>query len=90
MKSIRCKRIAALILAVLLAAAQADVQAELQQEREEQEELDDTTEFAVDEQPKTIEPEELSDEEADADMDKTTVHHIEFGNLQFGRDYEIK
>jgi len=71
----------------LLAAAQADVKAEL-----EREEMEDTTEFAVDAQPAAIEPEEESDvEETESDdLDKTTVHHIDFGNLQFGRDYEIK
>lgn len=71
----------------LLAAAQADVKAEL-----EREEMEDTTEFAVDAQPAAIEPEEESDAEENepADLDKTSVHHIDFGNLQFGRDYEIK
>ena len=66
----------------LLAAAQADVKAEL-----EREELENTTEFAVDAQPAAIEPEE--EEESD-DLEKTAVHHIDFGDLQFGRDYEIK
>lgn len=64
----------------LLAAAQADVQAELA--REEQE---DTTEFALDVQPADIEPEEEA-----AELEKTAVHHLNFGDLQFGRDYEIK
>ena len=66
----------------LLAAAQADVKAEL-----EREELENTTEFAVDVEPEAIEPE--GQEEQD-DLEKTAVHHIDFGNLQFGRDYEIK
>ena len=71
----------------LLAAAQADVQAEL-----EREELENTTEFAVDVEPAGFEAEEESsvEEEEPADLDKTAVHHIDFGNLQFGRDYEIK
>ncbi|MBE6973078.1 MAG: DivIVA domain-containing protein [Ruminococcaceae bacterium] len=71
----------------LLAAAQADVKAEL-----EREELDDTTEFAVDAESAPFESEEEAAVEEDdpADLDKTTVHHIDFGNLQFGRDYEIK
>ena len=69
----------------LLAAAQADVQAELA--REEHDEQEDTTEFAVDVQPANIEPE---DEEDDTDLEKTAVHHLDFGELQFGRDYEIK
>ena len=70
----------------LRAAAQADVKAEL-----EREELDDTTEFAVDAESAPFESEEAAVEEDDpADLDKTTVHHIDFGNLQFGRDYEIK
>ena len=76
----------------LLAAAQADVQAELEQEREsqeDQEELEDTTEFAVDVQPKSLETEDEPEEEP-SDLEKTAVHHIDFGNLQFGRDYEIK
>ena len=68
----------------LLAAAQADVKAELEQERDEQE---DTTEFAVDVQPANLEPD---DEDDDADLEKTAVHHLDFGDLQFGRDYEIK
>ena len=68
----------------LLAAAQADVKAEL-----EREELENTTEFAVDAQPAAIEPEEKPEEESD-DLEKTAVHHIDFGDLQFGRDYEIK
>ena len=67
----------------LLAAAQADVKAEL-----EREEMDDTTEFAVDAPAEPIEAEEEPDD-AD-DLGKTAVHHIDFGNLQFGRDYEIK
>ncbi len=71
----------------LLAAAQADVKAEL-----EREELENTTEFAVDVQPEAIEPEEVTEEpvEEQDDLEKTAVHHIDFGNLQFGRDYEIK
>ena len=69
----------------LLAAAQADVKAELEQEREEKE---DTTEFAVDFPAPRIETEEQEDEEAD--LEKTAVHHLDFGDLQFGRDYEIK
>ena len=68
----------------LLAAAQADVRAELA--REEQE---DTTEFALDVEPAVIEPEEDQPEE-EADLEKTAVHHLNFGDLQFGRDYEIK
>ena len=67
----------------LLAAAQADVKAEL-----EREELENTTEFAVDVEPAAIEPEEEPEEQDD--LEKTAVHHIDFGNLQFGRDYEIK
>lgn len=69
----------------LLAAAQADVKAELEQEREEQE---DTTEFAVDFSAASIEPEEQEDDEDD--LEKTAVHHLDFGDLQFGKDYEIK
>lgn len=68
----------------LLAAAQADVRAELA--REEQE---DTTEFALDVEPAVIEPEEDRSEE-EADLEKTAVHHLNFGDLQFGKDYEIK
>ena len=69
----------------LLAAAQADVKAELEQEREEKE---DTTEFAVDFPTPRIEAEEQEDEETD--LEKTAVHHLDFGDLQFGKDYEIK
>ena len=67
----------------LLAAAQADVKAEL-----EREELENTTEFAVDAETAAIEPGEEPEE--DNNLEKTAVHHIDFGNLQFGRDYEIK
>ena len=71
----------------LLAAAQADVQAEL-----EREEMENTTEFAVDAEPAAFEPEEnlFAKDEEPADLEKTNVHHIDFGDLQFGRDYEIK
>jgi len=70
----------------LLAAAQADVKAEL-----EREEMEDTTEFSVDMEPAGFEPEdEAPAEEDSADLAKTAVHHIDFGNLQFGKDYEIK
>ena len=74
----------------LLAAAQADVQAELA--REEQAEKEDTTEFALDLQPANIEPEQAVDlfGEPEDDLQKTAVHHIDFGDLQFGKDYEIK
>ena len=68
----------------LLAAAQADVRAELAREERE-----DTTEFALDIQPALIEPEEDEPEE-EADLEKTAVHHLNFGELQFGKDYEIK
>ena len=68
----------------LLAAAQADVQAELARE-----EMEDTTEFSVDAQSEGIEPEEKPAEEQD-DLEKTAIHHFDFGNLQFGKDYEIK
>ena len=67
----------------LLVAAQADVKAEL-----EREELEDTTEFAVDAQPQSIKEEDMPEEQDD--LEKTAVHHIDFGNLQFGKDYEIK
>lgn len=67
----------------LLAAAQADVKAEL-----EREELENTTEFAVDAEPANFEPEE--EQEDEPDLEKTAVHHLDFGELQFGRDYEIK
>lgn len=70
----------------LLAAAQADVQAELEQEREE---LENTTEFALDTEPAAIEPEDDPEQDS-ADLEKTAVHHIDFGSLQFGKDYEIK
>ena len=69
----------------LLAAAQADVKAELARE-----ELENTTEFAVDVEPAAIEPEEEPEQEEQEDLEKTAVHHLDFGNLQFGRDYEIK
>ena len=71
----------------LLAAAQADVKAEL-----EREELEDTTEFAVDAPPQGVETEDIPEEPAEEqdDLEKTAVHHIDFGDLQFGRDYEIK
>ena len=68
----------------LLAAAQADVKAELEQEREDKE---DTTEFAVDFPTPRIEADEQDDED---DLGKTAVHHLDFGDLQFGKDYEIK
>ena len=70
----------------LLDAAQADVQAELAREEAERDE-EDTTEFAVDLQPANIEPDE---DEDDVDLEKTAVHHLDLGELQFGRDYEIK
>ena len=71
----------------LLAAAQADVKAEL-----EREEMENTTEFAVDAEPAVFESEEkpFAEDEEPADLEKTNVHHIDFGDLQFGRDYEIK
>ena len=68
----------------LLAAAQADVQAELA--REERDEQEDTTEFAVDVQPAVVE----EDEQEQSEPDNGTVHHLDFGELQFGKDYEIK
>ena len=71
----------------LLAAAQADVKAEL-----EREEMDDTTEFAVDVPADIFDAEQDEDQEKDepAEQEKAAVHHIDFGNLQFGKDYEIK
>ena len=58
----------------------------------EREELEDTTEFAVDAPPKGVETEDIPEEPAEEqdDLEKTAVHHIDFGDLQFGRDYEIK
>ena len=59
--------------------------------QEPEEELEHTTEFEVAGQ---VQPEEeLAEEEqsqTEDEMDKTTVHHIDFGRLEFGRDYEIK
>ncbi len=70
----------------LLAAAQADVKAELARE-----ELENTTEFSVDLEPANFEPEQdVPEQEDEPDLDKTAVHHVDFGELQFGRDYEIK
>ena len=66
----------------LLAAAQADVQAEL-----EREEKEDTTEFDLTGEPAAHEDQEEPEQE---EMEKTTVHHIDFGSLKFGKDYEIK
>ena len=73
----------------ILAAAQADVAAEL-----EQQESEHTMEFAVDvkKEFELAEPEmedEDEDEESD-DLSKTAIHHIDFGSLEFGKDYEIK
>ena len=68
----------------LLAAAQADVKAELARE-----ELENTTEFSVDVEPANFGPEE-EDQQDEPDLEKTAVHHVDFGELQFGRDYEIK
>ena len=68
----------------LLAAAQADVKAELARE-----ELENTMEFAVDVEPANFGPED-EEREDEADLDKTAVRHVDFGELQFGRDYEIK
>ena len=76
----------------LLAAAQADVQAELEREEQEQKEPEDpsnTTEFMLDKETKIGAPEEDVEQEP-ADLEKTAVHHIDFGSLQFGKDYEIK
>ncbi|MBR2934812.1 MAG: DivIVA domain-containing protein [Oscillospiraceae bacterium] len=68
----------------LLAAAQADVKAELARE-----ELENTTEFSVDVEPANFGPED-EDPQDEPDLEKTAVHHVDFGELQFGRDYEIK
>lgn len=50
---------------------------------------DATTEFFVPEITETEPPADEIDFEPDA-LEKTAVHHIDFGELQFGKDYEIK
>ena len=68
----------------LLAQAMKDAAAENQRAKEApQEDLDDTAEFApVDQR------EDRS--EADGGEDEERTSRIDFGELQFGRDYEIK
>ena len=68
----------------LLAQAMRDAAAENQRAKEaSQENLDDTAEFApVDQQ------EDRPKEDVDEDEERTS--RIDFGELQFGRDYEIK
>ena len=69
---------------LLLAQAMKDAAAENQRAKEApQEDLDDTAEFApVDQR------EDRS--EADDGEDEERTSRIDFGELQFGRDYEIK
>ena len=62
-----------------MAAAQAA-------EPEENEELENTTEFAA----VAAQPEHFDREDEDEEEPAGQVHHIDFGDLQFGRDYEIK
>ena len=69
----------------LVAQAMADATAENQKAKvaeQPQQDLGDTAEFPVVEQP--AQAEERKEEEMDS------TRRIDFGNLQFGRDYEIK
>ena len=71
----------------LLAQAMADATAEnvkAKAAEEPVEDLSDTAEFPV------VEPEQASEEEPVAAGDMDSTRRIDFGNLQFGRDYEIK
>jgi len=70
---------------------QAREQAAAQEETCE-ESMEETLEFPVaePEEAREAEPEEEEDEDDVDEMEKTTVHRIDFGKLQFGRDYEIK
>ena len=77
----------------LLAQAMMDATAEnLKAEQEEQEpDLDDTAEF--DPVSDRSQPEDEEDEEDEDDEEERSVRRgsrIDFGKLQFGRDYEIK
>jgi len=72
----------------LLAQAMMDATAEnlknKQAEEDEQADLEDTAEFA----PVSVEEDE--DDEDDDDRPAPRVSRIDFGELQFGREYEIK
>ncbi|MBO5339935.1 MAG: DivIVA domain-containing protein [Oscillospiraceae bacterium] len=58
--------------------------------QEPEEELEHTTEFEVAGQTQQEDLTEEEIEQTEDEMDKTAVHHIDFGRLEFGRDYEIK
>lgn len=68
------------LLAKAMAEATAEnMKARIEEEAEEESDLEDTAEFA---------PITQADLEEESDLAKTSV--IDFGELQFGRDYEIK
>ena len=75
----------------LLAQAMMDATAEnlkaQQAEEEEQADLDDTAEFSPVSEEQEEEDEEIGEDEEEA---PTRGSRIDFGALQFGRDYEIK
>ncbi|MBQ3135406.1 MAG: DivIVA domain-containing protein [Oscillospiraceae bacterium] len=78
----------------ILEAQLSVVRQELEEEPEEPTtdlDLEQTTDFALDREPGLFdEPEDVDEQEADEDMDRTRVIHRDFGPLEFGRDYEIK
>jgi cell division initiation protein len=75
----------------LLAAQEAEA-AQEEEKAQSAAELEQTVEFPVTEPAEQTEEEqdkpEAQDEQDEAEQ--TTVHRIDFGRLQFGRDYEIK
>jgi len=73
----------------LLAQAMMDATAEnlkAKQEEEEPEDLEDTAEFA----PVSAQPQQEDEDEGEDDEPPARGSRIDFGKLQFGRDYEIK
>ena len=72
------------LVAQAMADATAENQRAQQQERQEQQDLSETTLFTP---PKAEEEKPARDEELD-ELERTSK--IDFSNLQFGRDYEIK
>ena len=76
----------------LLAQAMMDATTENLKAREEEEpaDLSDTAEFSPVSDEK-VEDEDDEDEDDEDDFDRTNrISRINFGELQFGRDYEIK
>lgn len=69
--------------------AETDEPAQTAAQPEEDESAEPTLEFAKEPAPVGADANADEDEDAD-DMDKTIVRRLDFGELQFGKDYEIK